>query len=138
MKIEVIKYSTLDLKDMIKESEYDNDAGVDIRLIEDITIAPQSTVTVGCGFGLKLPTGVMAQVITRSSISQQNITIGNAPIDASYTGEIHMMISNNSNKELSFKCGDRLAQLVILPIITFKLVDSLKLRGQNGLGSSGK
>ena len=123
---------------MIKESEYDNDAGVDIRLIEDLTIAPQSTVTVGCGFGLKLPTGVMAQVITRSSISKQNITIGNAPIDASYTGEIHMMVSNNSNKELNFKRGDRLAQLVILPIITFKLVDSLKLRGQNGLGSSGK
>lgn len=138
MKIEVIKYSALDLNDMIKESEYDNDAGVDIRLIEDLTIAPQSTVTVGCGFGLKLPTGVMAQVITRSSISKQNITIGNAPIDASYTGEIHMMVSNNSDKELSFKCGDRLAQLVILPIINFKLVDSLKLRGQNGLGSSGK
>ena len=138
MKIEVIKYSALDLEDMIKESEYDNDAGVDIRLIEDLTIAPQSTVTVCCGFGLKLPTGVMAQIITRSSISKQNITIGNAPIDASYTGEIHMMVSNNSNKELSFKCGDRLAQLVIIPIITFKLVDSLKLRGQNGLGSSGK
>lgn len=138
MKIEVIKYSALDLEDMIKESEYDNDAGVDIRLIEDLTIAPQSTVTVNCGFGLKLPTGVMAQIITRSSISKQNITIGNAPIDASYTGEIHMMVSNNSNKELSFKCGDRLAQLVIIPIITFKLVDSLKLRGQNGLGSSGK
>ena len=138
MKIEVIKYSALDLNDMIKESEYDNDAGVDIRLIEDLTIAPQSTVTVGCGFGLKLPTGVMAQVITRSSISKQNITIGNAPIDASYTGEIHMMVSNNSDKELSFKCGDRLAQLVILPIINFKLVDSLKLRGKNGLGSSGK
>ena len=138
MKIEVIKYSALDLEDMIKESEYDNDAGVDIRLIEDLTIAPQSTVTVGCGFGLKLPTGVMAQIITRSSISKQNITIGNAPIDTSYTGEIHMMVSNNSNKELSFKCGDRLAQLVIIPIITFKLVDSLKLRGQNGLGSSGK
>jgi len=138
MKIEVIKYSALDLKDMIKESEYDNDAGVDIRLTEDLTIAPQSTVTVGCGFGLKLPTGVMAQVITRSSISKQNITIGNAPIDASYTGEIHMMVSNNSDKELSFKRGDRLAQLVILPIITFELVDSLKLRGQNGLGSSGK
>lgn len=138
MKIEVIKYSALDLEDMVKESEYDNDAGVDIRLIEDLTIAPQSTVTVNCGFGLKLPTGVMAQIITRSSISKQNITIGNAPIDASYTGEIHMMVSNNSNKELSFKCGDRLAQLVIIPIITFKLVDSLKLRGQNGLGSSGK
>ena len=138
MKIEVIKYSALDLEDMIKESEYDNDAGVDIRLIEDLAIAPQSTVTVNCGFGLKLPTGVMAQIITRSSISKQNITIGNAPIDASYTGEIHMMVSNNSNKELSFKRGDRLAQLVIIPIITFKLVDRLKLRGQNGLGSSGK
>lgn len=138
MKIEIIKYSALDLKEMIKESEYDNDAGVDIRLIEDITIAPQSTVTVGCGFGLKLPTGVMAQIITRSSISKQNITIGNAPIDSSYTGEIHMMVSNNSNNELQFKTGERLAQLVILPIINFKLVDNLNLRGQNGLGSSGK
>ena len=138
MKIEVIKYSALGLEDMIKESEYDNDAGVDIRLIEDLTIAPQSTVTVNCGFGLKLPTGVMAQIITRSSISKQNITIGNAPIDASYTGEIHMMVSNNSDNYVDFDKGERLAQLVIIPIINFKLVDSLKLRGQNGLGSSGK
>ena len=138
MKIEVIKYSALDLNEMIKESEYDNDAGVDIRLKEKIAIAPHSTVTVGCGFGLKLPTGVMAQVITRSSISKQNITIGNAPIDASYTGEIHMMVSNNSDNSVNFDKGERLAQLVIIPIINFKLVDSLKLRGQNGLGSSGK
>ena len=138
MKIEVIKYSALDLNEMIKESDYDNDAGIDIRLKEKIEIARHPTVTVGCGFGLKLPTGVMAQVITRSSISKQNITIGNAPIDASYTGEIHMMVSNNSDKELSFNCGDRLAQLVIIPIINFKLVDSLKRRDQNGLGSSGK
>ena len=87
---------------------------------------------------MKLPTGVMAQVITRSSISKQNITIGNAPIDASYTGEIHMMVSNNSEHWAHFDKGERLAQLVIIPIINFKLVDSLKLRGQNGLGSSGK
>ena len=138
MKIEVIKYSALDLNEMIKESDYDNDAGIDIRLKEKIVIAPHSTVTVGCGFGLKLPTGVMAQVITRSSISKQNITIGNAPIDASYTGEIHMMVSNNSENFVYFDKGERLAQLVIIPIINFKLVDSLKLRGQNGLGSSGK
>ena len=138
MKIEVIKYSALDLNEMIKESDYDNDAGIDIRLKEKIVIAPHSTATVGCGFGLKLPTGVMAQIITRSSISKQNITIGNAPIDASYTGEIHMMVSNNSENYVTFDKGERLAQLVIIPIINFKLVDSLKLRGQNGLGSSGK
>ena len=138
MKIEYINYTDLDINDLVKVSEYDNDAGIDIRLKEELTIAPHSTSTVGCGFGLKLPAGVMAQIITRSSISKKNIVIGNAPIDASYTGEIHMMVSNNSDKELSFKCGDRLAQLVILPIINFKLVDSLKLRGQNGLGSSGK
>ena len=138
MKIEVIKYSALDLNEMIKESDYDNDAGIDIRLKEELTIAPHSTSTVGCGFGLKLPAGVMAQIITRSSISKQNITIGNAPIDASYTGEIHMMVSNNSENYVTFDKGERLAQLVIIPIINFKLVDSLKLRGQNGLGSSGK
>ena len=80
----------------------------------------------------------MAQIITRSSISKKNIVIGNAPIDASYTGEIHMMVSNNSNDEIHFEKGERLAQLVIIPIITFSLVDSLKTRGSNGLGSSGK
>lgn len=138
MKIEYINYSNLELNDMIKKSEYDNDAGIDIRLIEELTIAPHSTETVGCGFGLKLPTGVMAQIITRSSISKKNITIGNAPIDASYTGEIHMMVSNNSNEELHFDKGERLAQLVIIPIVTFDIVDSLKTRGSNGLGSSGK
>lgn len=138
MKVEVINYTSFDLDDMIKKSPYDNDAGIDIRLIKDITIAPHSTETIGCGFGVKLPAGVMAQIITRSSISKQNITIGNAPIDASYTGEIHMMVSNNSDNELSFTKGDRLAQLVIIPIVNFELVNELKLRETNGLGSSGK
>ena len=138
MKIEYINYTDLDINDLVKVSEYDNDAGIDIRLKEELTIAPHSTSTVGCGFGLKLPAGVMAQIITRSSISKKNIVIGNAPIDASYTGEIHMMVSNNSNGEIHFEKGERLSQLVIIPIITFSLVDSLKTRGSNGLGSSGK
>lgn len=138
MKIEIIKYCDLDNTDLFKKSQYDNDAGIDIKLIDNISIAPHTTDTVGCGFGLKLPTGVMAQMITRSSISKQNIVIGNAPIDASYTGEIHLMISNNSDKWMHFEKGDRVAQLVILPIITFDLVDELVLRGNAGLGSSGK
>lgn len=119
-------------------SQYDNDAGIDIRLKEKISIAPHSTATIGCGFGLKLPAGVMAQVITRSSISKLNVTIGNAPIDASYTGEIHMMVSNNSENWLHFENGDRLAQLVIIPIVNYQLVTGLRTRGDNGLGSSGK
>ena len=138
MKIELINYANVPIENMIKESPYDNDAGIDIRLREKITIAPHSTSTIGCGFGLKLPAGVMAQVITRSSISKQNITIGNAPIDASYIGEIHMMVSNNSEHWVHFDKGERLAQLVIIPIINFKLVDNLNLRNENGLGSSGK
>ncbi len=138
MKIELINYANVPIESMIKESPYDNDAGIDIRLRERITIAPHSTSTIGCGFGLKLPAGVMAQVITRSSISKQNITIGNAPIDASYTGEIHMMVSNNSEHWVHFEAGERLAQLVIIPIINFELVNELHTRDSNGLGSSGK
>lgn len=138
MKIEIINYCDRDINDLIKVSDYDNDAGIDIKLKEKIAIEPHSTATIGCGFGLKLPAGVMAQVITRSSISKQNVTIGNAPIDASYTGEIHMMISNNSEKWLHFEKGDRLAQLVIIPIVNYQLVTGLRTRGDNGLGSSGK
>ena len=58
MKIEYINYTELDINDLVKISEYDNDAGIDIRLKEELTIAPHSTSTVGCGFGLKLPAGV--------------------------------------------------------------------------------
>lgn len=138
MKIEIINYSDLIIDDLIKKSPYDNDAGVDIRLIDDIVIKPFETVTIGCGFGLKLPAGVMAQCITRSSISKHNAVIGNAPIDASYTGEIHLMISNNSKNELFYTKGERLAQLVIVPIINFDIVEKLNLRETAGLGSSGK
>lgn len=138
MKIEIINYSNLLLDDLIKKSEYDNDAGIDVRLTKDIVINPFSTLTIPCGFGLKLPTGVMAQLITRSSISKHNVVIGNAPIDSSYTGEIHIMISNNSEKTLTYSKGERLAQLVITPIINFDLVEKLTVRGTNGLGSSGK
>lgn len=138
MKIEIIKYSELEVSELIKKSAYDNDAGIDIKLIENITIEPHSTLTIGCGFGIKLPAGVMAQMLVRSSMSQKGIVIGNAPIDASYTGEIHLMITNTSDETLSFEKGDRVAQMVILSIITFDLVEKLNVRGSNGLGSSGK
>ena len=52
--------------------------------------------------------------------------------------KIKLIEYNNSNDEIHFEKGERLAQLVIIPIITFSLVDSLKTRGSNGLGSSGK
>ena len=138
MKIEIINYCDCDINDLIKVSDYDNDAGIDIKLKEYITIDPHKTTTVGCGFGLKLPSGVMAQMLTRSSISQQNLVIGNAPIDSSYTGEIHLMISNNNDTPVYFDKGQRVAQLVIIPIINFSLVNKLKTRESNGLGSSGK
>lgn len=138
MKIEIINYCDCDINDLVKVSDYDNDAGIDIKLKENIVIDLHKTKTVGCGFGLKLPSGVMAQMLTRSSISQQNLVIGNAPIDSSYTGEIHLMISNNNDTPVYFNKGERVAQLVIIPIINFSLVDKLKTRESNGLGSSGK
>jgi dUTP pyrophosphatase len=138
MKVEFIKYTDLPMDELIQASPYDNDAGLDIKLKETIVIGPNNTYTIGCGFGLRLPAGVMAQMITRSSISKQNITIGNAPIDASYTGEIHLMISNNSNKPVMFEKGNRVAQLVMIPIINYEIVEKLNTRGDNGLGSSGK
>lgn len=138
MKIEIINYCDCDINDLVKVSDYDNDAGIDIKLKENIVIDSHKTKTIGCGFGLKLPSGVMAQMLTRSSISQQNLVIGNAPIDSSYTGEIHLMISNNNDTPVYFNKGERVAQLVIIPIINFSLVDKLKTRESNGLGSSGK
>lgn len=136
MKIQILKFDKYNKKPF--RAHY-NDAGADVYSTVNITIPPHCTAKIPLGFGLKIPTGFMGCIFPRSSYACNGIVSHIPPIDSGYTGEIHAIISNLNNFEFQIKEGDRLGQLVVMPIYICEFVEDLgEERGTNGFGSSGK
>lgn len=118
------------------------DAGADLFLPSSFSIDPFETKTIGLGLGVAIPEGFVGMIIPRSSIAEKGLIIQTSAIDTDYTGEIHLIITNCSNKTYSFNKGDRVCSLICLSVLNFyvELVDELPIteRNKNGLGSTGK
>jgi dUTP pyrophosphatase len=121
------------------------DAGADLVTAVDITLAPGERALVPTGVSIALPQGYAAFVHPRSGLAAKHgIGLVNAPgtIDAGYRGEISVIVINHDPETtVSLKRGDRIAQLVIQPVVTanFVTVDRLpgSHRGEGGFGSTG-
>jgi dUTP pyrophosphatase len=121
------------------------DAGVDLYAASDIDLAPGERAVVPTGIAIALPAGYAAFVHPRSGLAAQHgVTLVNAPgtIDAGYRGEIAVtMINTDMKAAVSFKRGDRIAQLVIQRVerAVFYEVRALpgSARGEGGFGSTG-
>lgn len=121
------------------------DAGADLRTRIDFRLGPGERILVPTGVSLALPHGYVALIHPRSGLAARHgLTIVNAPgtVDAGYRGEIAVTLLNTDGSEtLSFKRGDRIAQLVIQRVETaaFELVEDLpqSVRGEGGFGSTG-
>ena len=122
------------------------DAGADLATRIDFTIEPGQRILVPTGISLALPNGYVALVHPRSGLAiKHGVSIANTPgtVDAAYRGELQVILINHDQKEsISFKMGDRIAQLVIQQVerAEFIEVDSLpgSDRGAGGFGSTGK
>ncbi|MBM3762930.1 MAG: dUTP diphosphatase [Acidobacteria bacterium] len=121
----------------------EEDAGMDLRSVEDITILPAQTYAVATGLSIELPPGYEAQIRPRSGLAyKHSITIPNSPgtIDPAYRGEIKVILLNLGGAPFVIQSGDRIAQLVIAryePISWSEEELSDTQRGQGGFGSSG-
>ena len=96
------------------------DAGMDIRSNEDISIAGFAWGVVSTGLYVVIPYGYEGQVRSRSGLAaKKGIVVLNSPgtIDSGYRGEIKVILKNNSRWAFEIKKGDRIAQLVIKPVI---------------------
>ena len=121
------------------------DAGADLTSTEAVTLAPGERALVSTGLRIALPEGYAAFVVPRSGLAAKHgITIVNSPgtVDAGYRGEIKVSLLNTDSKEAyDVAVGDRIAQLIIMPVIQarFEAVDELpeSVRGANGFGSTG-
>lgn len=121
----------------------DTDAGQDIHCNVSLTIPPLSSRSISTGLKIALPEGHVGLVWPRSGTSFKNdIETGAGCIDQDYRGEVKVKLYNNSRQNFEIKKGDRIAQLLTIPVnqSRFEKVASLDdtERGENGFGSSGQ
>lgn len=121
------------------------DAGADLFAAEAVELSAGARATVGTGVSIALPDGYAAFVVPRSGLaSKHGITIVNSPgtVDAGYRGEIRVTLLNTDlEATYSISPGDRIAQLIIMPVTRARFIPVEKLpgsqRGDSGFGSTG-
>jgi dUTP pyrophosphatase len=119
------------------------DAGIDLHACmgAEVVLNPGEVRVIHCGVALELPAGFEGQVRGRSGLSKRGIPVHFGTIDSGYRGVIGATLHNLSADHFVIKTGDRVAQLVIAPVVTAELVEAEELseteRGERGFGSSG-
>jgi dUTP pyrophosphatase len=119
-------------------------AGLDLRADEPFSLAPGERRLVPTGLALEIPPGHEGQVRPRSGLAvRHGVGMVNGPgtIDSDYRGEVGVVLVNLGQAKVAFARGDRIAQLVIAPVVqaTLELADDLSRtdRGAGGFGSTG-
>ena len=131
---------------IIPKYETQGASGVDIsaNINEDLTLATNESILVPTGIAVSIPQGFEIQIRPRSGLAaKKGISVLNTPgtIDADYRGEIKVILINHGNEPFIIRNGDRIAQMVVCPIVQakFEQVDELSdtERGSGGFGSTG-
>ena len=123
------------------ERAHSTDAGADLRTPYDVVVMPRSSVVVDTGVAIELPPDTVGMIKSKSGLNIRGI-VSEGVVDVGYTGTIRVKLYNHSDHPYGFKAGDKITQLVIMPILTptFEQVDELgeTERGNGGFGSTGK
>ena len=137
----------LDPKVQLPSYKTEGSSGMDLMAFIDssIKIAPNSSALIPTGISLAISKDVEIQIRPRSGLAaKSNISVLNTPgtIDSDYRGELKIILFNHGNKEFIVKNKDRIAQIVLVPVlkIDFEEVNDLpeSMRGSGGFGSTGK
>ena len=122
-------------------------SGMDLMAFIDnpIKIAPNTLELIPTGLSIAIPEDLEVQIRPRSGLAaKSNIGVLNAPgtIDSDYRGELKIILFNHGNKDFIVNNNDRVAQMILTPVIKMELeeVDQLPktIRGSHGFGSTGK
>src|SRR4051812_5980842 len=97
---------------------HSDDAGMDLYCLEDVLLSPQQGKVTRTGIAMAVPVGHVGMVADRSSMAKRGVKTAGGVIDAGYRGEIHVVLWNISGEEIRVARGERIAQLLILPIRT--------------------
>jgi dUTP pyrophosphatase len=124
----------------------DGAAGLDLfaAVTEPLRLVPGARAAIPTGLRFALPAGTEGQVRPRSGLARRHgIAMPNAPgtIDSDYRGEVHVLLWNTGSQPFEVARGDRIAQLVVAPVLHVELAETEALpttaRGDGGFGSTG-
>jgi dUTP pyrophosphatase len=124
-----------------------NAVGLDLCAAIDapVAIGAGERAAISTGLAMAIPDGFEGQVRPRSGLAREHgVTVVNAPgtIDADFRGTVHVLLLNTGTQSFTVKPGERIAQLVIAPVVQAELaeVDELPAteRGTGGFGSTGR
>jgi dUTP pyrophosphatase len=121
---------------------YPTDAGLDLRARETQIVPAKESATFDTGVHIELPEGTVGMLKSKSGLMCKFGLVGEGVIDVGYSGSIVVKLFNHSGYDYEVHKGDKISQLVILPVLTpyLEVVDELSEsdRGNNGFGSSGR
>ena len=122
---------------------HETDAGLDLRSPVDVTVSARGSVIIDTGIHIETPRGMVGFLKSKSGLNINHGIVSEGVIDAGYTGSIVAKLYNLSDKDYHINAGDKITQLVILPILEnpqLILVEKLSdtERGTGGFGSTGR
>ena len=137
------------LNSKVKLPKYktDGSSGMDLMAFIDkpISVMPQKSELIPTGLSIAIPSNTEIQIRPRSGLAaKNNISVLNTPgtIDSDYRGEIKVILFNHGNKSFKINNNDRIAQMILTPVIKMDLEETNELpeslRGAGGFGSTGK
>ena len=149
----LLEYSTMHLNVTHPQRSNPSDAGLDIFFSplnsEEVRVVPGQSVVLETGLKFGVPHGYMLEVKNRSSVaSKRSLLVGACVIDSGYQNQVFVNLHNVGNEVQTIKPGDKIAQVVMVPVIHFRpcLTDEQELysfpisisdRGMGGFGSTG-
>ena len=132
----------LDAGAIMPTRAYPTDAGLDIYAREAQIVPAMGSAIFNTGVHVELPEGTTGFLKSKSGLNVKHGITSEGVIDVGYTGSIRVKLYNHSDHHYEVKAGDKISQLVIMPILTpnFELVDELDEteRGNGGFGSTGR
>jgi len=138
----IIKVKKLKEDAKLPKYHHPGDVGMDMYSMEIVTVKPGEHYRFWHGFALEFSEGYAGIIMDKGSISKAGLTHMGGVYDAGYRGEYNTLLVNLSDKPYTFEEGDKVSQLVILPVVIAKLKEVKKLsnsaRGEGKFGSTGK
>ena len=137
-----IKIKKVNPDAIIPNYAHSGDAGMDIYSCEDCSINPKERFLVSTGLSIELPEGYVSFIKDKSGIAyKKGITTMAGVIEYTYRGEYKVLLFNTSDEVYTIKKGEKIAQLVILPVTTAEIEEVSELsdtpRGEGSFGSTG-
>lgn len=136
-----LKIKRVDPEAVLPKRSHADDAGLDLATTEDVYLLPGEPKAVRTGLAFEIPVGYVGMIADRSSMGKKGLKSAGGIVDSGYRGEVHVILVNLTANEIRIKRGDRIAQLLLIPIATPQVKEVTELsdsvRGAKGFGSTG-